>query len=244
MKGLKIVAGVLVAAATLVAVGTTHAKADQACTIEPFTSVTVQDHGKNFTVNESAQTVTAKFKVTGDQNCSKQAVLAVWVSPSANGLPYESQTFFDYESKSNTTYAPGVHTITAKIPQCEYWQVDLLEGSNPKGFNDTAYYGGLMEPVSPDNTNRPGYKRNMLDTMMGGQKRDCTPPPDVCPNIENMQTSVPAGYIRDANGNCVVRTTSQPTVLPDTGVGSAVGIFSATTAAGYIVNRLKQRFVK
>jgi hypothetical protein len=32
----------------------------------------------------------------------------------------------------------------------------------------------------------------------------CTPPPtDVCPNLEGLQETVPAGKIKDANGNCV-----------------------------------------
>ncbi len=32
----------------------------------------------------------------------------------------------------------------------------------------------------------------------------CTPPPtDVCPNLDGLQTSVPAGLVKDANGNCV-----------------------------------------
>ena len=39
-----------------------------------------------------------------------------------------------------------------------------------------------------------------------------TPPPtgDVCPNIAGVQTTVPAGYTRDAKGNCV-KTTPPPT---------------------------------
>lgn len=39
-------------------------------------------------------------------------------------------------------------------------------------------------------------------------------PPDVCPNIEGLQTSVPSGLIKDVQGNCVVPPT--PTPLPET----------------------------
>jgi hypothetical protein len=33
-----------------------------------------------------------------------------------------------------------------------------------------------------------------------------TPPPptDVCPNLPGIQTSVPAGYVKDSNGNCII----------------------------------------
>jgi hypothetical protein len=30
-------------------------------------------------------------------------------------------------------------------------------------------------------------------------------PNDVCPNIEGLQTSVPAGFVKDAAGNCIWR---------------------------------------
>lgn len=49
-----------------------------------------------------------------------------------------------------------------------------------------------------------------------------TPPTDVCPNIEGNQATVPAGMVKDANGNCVTPPPpppppSPPFVCPDGG---------------------------
>jgi hypothetical protein len=41
-------------------------------------------------------------------------------------------------------------------------------------------------------------------------------PQDVCPNIEGLQTAVPAGLTKDASGNCVVVTTTLVPAPPQT----------------------------
>lgn len=248
----------VVTAAVFAATSKTAGATADTCKIEAVIPVTVQDPGKNFTVN-SDKTVTAKFKVTGPANCKKQAVFAVWNSPTANGLPLETQTLHDYAPKTTTSFGPGVHTITAKLPTCTYWQLDLLEGSDPRGINGTANYGNLMHPVS--NTNKPGYRRNIIDAQMGGNKCNPEPPKDACPNIAEMQKEVPAGYTRDANGNCVptpqggpdepvaqVAAVQTPAELPKTGAGAVATTFvGVTTAAGLahaIIRRLRNAFLR
>jgi LPXTG-motif cell wall-anchored protein len=60
--------------------------------------------------------------------------------------------------------------------------------------------------------------------MPGNQpsKDECPPPPvDVCPNIDGPQSSVPAGMVKDAAGNCV--TPANPAgSLPETGGSTTI----------------------
>ena len=204
MKAFKYIAGfAVVAAAAFVLNGQTVGATGNhtnTCKIEAVVPVTIQDHSKNFTINNDG-TITAQFKVTGDANCKKHAVLASWIMPTPDGQPLESQIFHDSAPKSPTLYGPGIHKLTVKLPKCNYWQVDLLETYDPKGFNGTANYGNLMHPIDNEGPLDPGHRRNMLDAIASKVKKDCEQPPkDVCPNISGTQTKVPEGHKLDGKG--------------------------------------------
>lgn len=256
MKLFKYIAGLAVVTAAVVAFNSNTASAtNTACKIEAVIPVTIQDHGKNFTFNSNG-TVTAQFKITGDANCKKNAVLASWIMKDATGQPLESQIFHDSAPKSPTLYGPGIHKLTVKVPQCDFWQLDLIESYDPKGFNGTANYGNLMHPIDNEGPLDPGHRRNLIDAKAGGQKKDCTPPPkDLCPNIDGTQTAIPAGHQLNGQGQCVVPPTPTPPVtppqvqattteLPKTGAGSVatafVGISTLTGSLHWVIRRFRK----
>jgi len=209
-------------------------------------------------LTEKKRYVIANLTVTGSNaNCNKYATLAVWKSGTASGQPLSQQTLYGSDTKKMSV---GNHKLVVAVPQCSYWQADLLGQANPRSINGDANY------VYPHD--------KLADFMLGGKKCHTPPPPvDVCPNIDGMQTEVPDGYVKDANGNCVVittdtdvcpnidgmqkevpagyerdqdgncvlktKTTPAPTQpvgkggpLPDTGPGDILGLFLASTFAG------------
>ncbi len=258
MNVTKLVLGLAVTTAAIVAVNTRPVDAtSSSCKIESVIKITsFSNVGQNFTINSDG-TVTAQFKVTGDASCKKPAVLAVWNMPTADGQPLESQIFHDSAPKQATMYGPGVHKLTAKLPPCDYWQLDLLEGSDPKGFNGTANYGNMMHPIDNDPPLDAGHRRGMLDTKLGGQKKDCTPPKqDACPNIDGTQEAIPANHQKDSNGNCRIPELSNTPVvaavrtpengkLPSTGPADTAAIFAGASAsaatAHAVISKLKRR---
>lgn len=255
MKLRKLALGAAVTLGVMIAATATAGATSNVCKVEPVNPIpSIYETGKNFTFNNDG-TVTAHFKVTGDSDCKRTMVFAVWKMPTADGQPLESQIFHDSAPKTATKFGPGVHKLTAKLPQCDYWQLDLLEGSDPKGFNGTANYGNLMWPVSPDNSNKPGHRRSMIDTMHGGQKKDCTPPKtDVCPNIDGQQSEVPAGHQKDASGNCVVPSgqgeapvvaaaqTPENGKLPSTGPADIAATFAGVSTSAGVAHAIVRRF--
>ncbi len=143
-------------------------------------------------LTEKKRYVIANLTVTGSNaNCNKYATLAVWKSGTASGQPLSQQTLYGSDTKKMSV---GNHKLVVAVPQCSYWQADLLGQANPRSINGDANY------VYPHD--------KLADFMLGGKKCHTPPPPvDVCPNIDGMQTEVPDGYVKDANGNCVVITT-------------------------------------
>jgi hypothetical protein len=59
---------------------------------------------------------------------------------------------------------------------------------------------------------RGGYTSSTSVSLSG----DCAKPPeDVCPNIDGVQTTVPPGMVKDANGNCVTPSPPSPPPMSD-----------------------------
>lgn len=157
-------------------------------------------------VSADGKTISATVVVTGSNaNCDRYATIAVWKSNTASGQPLSQQVFFGNTTKKLSV---GRHTLTATLPQCTFWQADLLGQKRPKSVNGDANYQ---------------YPQDMLANFkLGGKK--CTPPPtknDVCVNIDGMQDVVPDGYTRDENGVCTIKpgvtpTTPAPVVTGET----------------------------
>ena len=77
-------------------------------------------------------------------------------------------------------------------------------------------------------------------------KVNCAPVIDVCPNIPGNQAEIPAGKVKDAQGNCVDKTTvtvtenktaHTPAAIPSTGPAEIVSGFTGVTALGYGIRR-------
>ena len=138
-------------------------------------------------VDAAGRVARATVRVTGASNCRKPVTLAVWKLKNRSGLPLSSQEFYGYSSQ---TFGPGTHVISTQLPKCSYWQADLLGQLRPKSINGDANYQYPQDALA-------NYK-------LGGHP--CNPPVDVCPNIPGNQATIPAGMIKDANGNCVTPT--------------------------------------
>ncbi len=138
------------------------------------------------------KSVSTTLNVTGtNKSCNRYATLSVWNSPTKNGLPLKDQTFFGNTTKKLKV---GRHVLTAQLPECTFWQVDLLGQKRPKSINGDADYK---------------YPKDILvNYKLGGKKCEPPeePPTDVCPNLDGMQETIPDGYVFDADGNCVITT--------------------------------------
>lgn len=138
------------------------------------------------------KSVSTTLNVTGtNRACNRYATLAVWKSDTKTGLPLKDQTFLGSDTKKLSV---GTHVLRAQLPECGYWQADLLGQRNPKSVNGDADYQ---------------YPKDILvNYKLGGKKCEPPeePPKDVCPNLDGMQDTIPAGYIFDADGNCVITT--------------------------------------
>jgi hypothetical protein len=176
----------------------------------------VGDHANQFSVVNGI--ATAQVTVTGAANCSETVTLASWAAPiGVNGfLPLDSQKLV-----TSTTQAFGVgqHTISVKIADCMY-QVDMLQGSkatDPNGNPDYAVAG------SPQ----------LIGWVQAGTKV-CEPAP-VTPVTPTTTPTVTPTATPVAPTDPQVQAAA--TVLPNTGPGSVIGIFAATTIIGTLVHR-------
>lgn len=252
-------AGFAIAAVAVVGIGVKQAQAQEA--VPNYScDVTVVDGSSNNGLKVSAdkKSISTKLKVTGSNaNCDRYATIAVWKSDTANGQPLSQQKFFGHVTKKLSV---GDHTLTTQLPECSFWQADLLGQARPKSINGDANYqypqdilvnfklGGKKCDTPPPPTvdvcpNIPGDQATIPADMVKDADGNCvvpTEPTDVCPNIDGMQTEVPDGYTRDADGNCVI-TPENPVVpagttvaeeLPDTGAGAFAAIASSVTALG------------
>lgn len=180
-------AGLAITALVVVGVGVKQARAQEA--VPNYScNVSVVDGTSNqgLKVSADGKTISATVNVTGSMaNCDRYATISVWKSTTKSGLPLSQQKFFGNDTKK---LKAGRNTLTTQLPQCTFWQADLLGQRRPKSVNNDANYQMPQDLL--------------VNYKLGGEK--CTPPPvDVCPNIDGMQSEVPAGYTKDANGNCV-----------------------------------------
>ncbi len=72
---------------------------------------------------------------------------------------------------------------------------------------------GRHDIMLKDPASRPGSKDGFTKSSCGSSAAPAVVPQqsrpiDVCPNIEGMQTTVPAGMVKDASGNCVLLATA------------------------------------
>lgn len=185
------------------------------CTVSPVNPTSLYEIDRNFTYNNDG-TVTAKFKVEGNTDCKKDVVFASWEAPSRSGYPLKDQKLFDYKTAN---FGVGVHELTIKLPDC-YWQLDLLEGTNPTAEDGSADYGF--------------GKVHMLDTAHGGTN-SCTETP-VTPEVpETPVTPTPT-----PTTPAVV--TKEVVSIPSTGAGSIIaGTMGLSTSAGLAVNLIRRK---
>jgi len=186
---------------------------------------------QNFTYNADG-TVTGTFVVGGtDANCKKDASLAVWVLPNGKQYPLENQVFFD--SATKTGLGRGTHTLTAKLP-CEHWQIDLVEGADPKGINGTANYGN---PFDGDKTN----DAHMLDTHAAQTtctEKEVVVEKEVPVEVEKevVKTKVVTKEVPVATGSAPVKA------VPSTGAGSILAsTMGLSTSSGLAYNLFRKR---
>ena len=237
MKLLNVIAGVVIAAVAVVAVNSAKVSATgtKVCKFEYSNMGGAYGLGQGFTKNPDV--VSTGFRIVGDDTCRMDVTLTVWKIPHATLQPYpvEEQTYFSHQTGKQLK--PGFYTLAAKVPAC-FWQADLVKGTNPTG---------------PDGK-LPYEDNRMLNATLGGDKTCKEEPKDECPNIEGMQTAVPAGYTKDADGKCVVVTGGKggdvkaaqtPVALPATGPAALIGTFAGITAsagvAHSVVSRLKRK---
>jgi hypothetical protein len=72
---------------------------------------------------------------------------------------------------------------------------------------------GRHDIMLKDPASRPGSKDGFTKSSCGSSAAPAVVPQqnrpiDVCPNIEGMQTTLPAGMVKDASGNCVLLATA------------------------------------
>ncbi len=136
--------------------------------------------GKNFTYNADKTKATGTFVVSGtNANCKKDVTLASWIMPKSfeeAGYQLKDQKLYNHTTRRSL--GRGTHTITVNLPKCNYWQIDMLEGTQATADDGSADYGF--------------GKAHMLDTAMGGQKCEPKPPkPEVCPLDPSMKKDDP-----------------------------------------------------
>jgi hypothetical protein len=78
---------------------------------------------------------------------------------------------------------------------------------------------GRHDIMLKDPASRPGSKDGFTKSSCGSSAAPAVVPQqsqpiDVCPNVEGMQTTVPAGMVKDASGNCVLQA-QQVDVCPN-----------------------------
>jgi hypothetical protein len=220
MKVTNILAGMVVAIATIVAVNGTSVSAANTNTGCKVEGTKLGTWGSTFSVN--GDMITSTFKVTGS-NCAAPVTLAVWKAPAANGQPLEAQKLFGHKT---AYFQPGTHTISTKLPNC-FYQADLLQSTSP-----TAADGGANYMYQNGQFVDGGLK----DFKFGGtQKCDEKPvEPPVEPPVEEKPTEKP-----------VVKAVATPEALPVTGPTAIAATFTGVTAsagvAHAIVRRLKRQ---
>ena len=152
-----------------------------------------------FRKTDNPNVVETEVVVKGDKNCRETVSVAGWNAPygSTDFQPYANQRLVQGKTFTNLSQRAAPYKLYVLVnPSCDY-QADLVLGSSPTN-NGTANYGD----------NLMGYTKFHVGTCQA-------PPKDVCPNIDGMQTTVPAGMTIDANGNCVTLPPPPVDVCPN-----------------------------
>jgi hypothetical protein len=107
---------------------------------------------------------------------------------------------------------------------------------------------GRHDIMLKDPASRPGSKDGFSKDACGAAAPAAAVPPvqstqpapvlpiDVCPNIEGMQTAVPAGLVKDASGNCVAAPTPAAAVVAS---APAAAVVASTPAADRSASQTK-----
>lgn len=218
MKVTNIIAGMVVAVATVVAINTAPASAatstntnNSNCKVTGVTPITdLFDTGKNFTFSADGKKVTAHFVVTGNSSCTKSVAFATWKSPTKDGHPLKDQTLYDSRV---AIYGVGTHSMTLNLPQCSYWQLDLLNNTRATAADGSAAYA---------------WTDGMFDTMLGGNPKCEEPEKPEKP--EEPKEEKP-----------VVKAVATPTKLPETGPAAVAATFTGVTASAGVAHAIVRR---
>jgi hypothetical protein len=104
---------------------------------------------------------------------------------------------------------------------------------------------GRHDIMLKDPASRPGSKDGFTKSSCGSSAAPAVVPQqsqpiDVCPNVEGMQTTVPAGMVKDASGNCVLQA-QQVDVCPNIeGMQTTVPAGMVKDASGNCVLQAQQ----
>lgn len=167
----------------------------------------------NKNLTKSGKTVFAKVTVSGDANCRKPVTIAVWKSPTASGHPLSAQKLYTHTSKM---LAPGKHTITANLPECSYWQADLLGQMRPTSIHGDANYDAMGQDA-------------LAGFLLGGKVcpvTPTTPVTPVTPTTPETPVSTVASVPEEVKGE----------ELPNTGAGEIFLGLGSSTALGAAIN--------
>jgi hypothetical protein len=136
----------------------------------------------------------------------------------AHGVAWFYQTgtgtaFYSYDNNGYIYRITGIESYGSGnlLPVQSYWKTATSTQQNDGSVCATPPGGQIC--IAPDGNQYPL-----------GDSRCNPPPPDVCPNIAGSQTTVPAGYVQNTAGDCVIPATPYLRVYGnDVAVGSAFG---------------------
>lgn len=182
-----------VSAAVMTAAPASAATTSTTCTVvSTGTKNTAGAADSRFVLNKDG-TVSASFKVSGN-DCKEDVTLATWEAPDGvHGLPYSAQKLFSHVTG---TFGTGTHTLTVKMPNC-YFQIDLVRGNQATDSNGGPEYGTVSHIP-------------MLGSLHGGTQT-CEQPP-VTPPVTPPTTPVTPPKT----------PVTTPAALPNTGTGSNI----------------------
>jgi hypothetical protein len=120
----------------------------------------------------------------GPQGLGTDSHGAAWFWRNSSG----QSVYYNYQNGTSAVSGIGGNGAMYKIIN--------IESRGPGNLINSSNYGGIWKQAPATNTN---------DAAMCPGATE--PPPDACPNISGYQASIPAGYIKDSNGNCIIPPT-------------------------------------
>lgn len=105
-----------------------------------------------------------------------------------------------------------------------------------RGICTNPGYEAVVVPNNEDNPSGKPWETGMDRYCVISVTPEPTPDPDVCKNIDGVQTSVPEGQHLDASGlNCVNWSGSGPAPRNDEGTGTTGTVLGASTVKGQVL---------